>query len=82
MPRQGAALIAIQHEEDLGITEMDAAVATAKEVESFELWHRRFGHLGYGKLQYLYRVTRGLRGPIGSITSNALCELCVYAKKT
>ena len=66
---QEAALIAAQ------------GAAPAITEEPFDLWHRRFGHLGQGKLRQLHGVTQGLKGPIGRITSTSPCKPCIYAKK-
>lgn len=74
---QGAALIAAQG----AAPEGPAIAAPAITEEPFDLWHRRFGHLGQGKLRQLHGVTQGLKGPIGRITSTSPCEPCIYAKK-
>jgi transposase InsO family protein len=54
-------------------------------LESAELWHRRFGHLGYGNLERLVReeLVDGISTPLHAFkTAGAeLCEPCVMSKQ-
>jgi transposase InsO family protein len=58
---------------------------TAKNKESPELWHRRFGHLGYdnlGKLQSSNMVKGININPQDfKATNNEVCEPCIAAKQ-
>ena len=60
-------------------------VALATEVrpnpESFDLWHRRFGHIGQDRLRQLHAVTVGLISPIGQPIDNADYAICLHAKQ-
>lgn len=63
----------------------DAAVMATSSTVSPQLWHRRFGHLGYDNLVRLARdnMVRGMNIPASAFkeASERTCEPCVMAKQ-
>ena len=61
-----------------------SATGAVKIVESAQLWHRRFGHLGYDNLAKLVKqdMVKGINVPAKSFesASHQLCDECVKAK--
>lgn len=60
------------------------AALTARSRESAELWHRRFGHLGYDNLARLQRcgMVTGISTPAEEFkaTADGTCEPCILGK--
>ena len=60
------------------------AMAAQPKAVTAELWHRRFGHLGYDNLERLVRedLVKGINLPAGSFkdAKTATCEPCIMAK--
>src|SRR5947209_362323 len=65
-------------------TEDLMAMAAQPKAETAELWHRRFGHLGYDNLERLVRedLVKGINLPAGSFkdAKPTTCEPCIMAK--
>ena len=51
--------------------------------ETAELWHRRYGHLGYKNLQRLVKeeMVQGINLTQGQVPAQKVCETCVMAKQ-
>ena len=51
--------------------------------ETAELWHRRYGHLGYKNLQRLVNeeMVQGINLTQGQVPAQKVCETCVMAKQ-
>ena len=48
---------------------------------AYQLWHRRFGHLGTSKLRHLHLITRGLKNGIPTkFESGEICDACAATK--
>ena len=62
-----------------------AVIGATKVVESAQLWHRRFGHLGYDNLATLVKdeMVKGINVPAKdfSTAGEGVCEPCVKGKQ-
>ena len=60
------------------------ALAAYPRTETAELWHRRFGHLGYSNLETLVRedMVDGIKVPASDFRTagDTICEPCILAK--
>ena len=57
------------------------AAKTRPRSEPFDLWHRRFGHIGQDRLRQLHAVTVGLISSIGQPIDDSKCAVCLHAKQ-
>jgi len=61
---------------------LDVKTFLAKETP--ELWHRRFGHLGYGNLSKLPKIVSGIKvteEEFKTAADGGLCEPCILSKQ-
>ncbi|KAL1971945.1 hypothetical protein VTN31DRAFT_2033 [Thermomyces dupontii] len=67
-----------------GLTDEAAFVAEPESKEQSpslcQLWHRRIGHLGVGKVRSLHEVTEGLSQRIVPGPGKAMCDVCLETK--
>ena len=58
-----------------------ASISKELKLKKYQLWHRRFGHLGAAKLRNLHKVTT-LKKPIAIAEDDVPCEVCSLTKLT
>jgi len=87
MPQTGDLIHAAQHEVLYCFSSIchkeTAMAATVKETA--ELWHRRYGHMGYDSMAKLPHIVTGINVTAEQFkvaaASNSICEPCVTSKQ-